>query len=175
LLTIVPVTSAAHLTSARELISEYLHWIQASAQREYGLEFDVDAMVASDFSDTGKFKPPHGRFYLVYDGESAVGVGCLKRLSEQTGELQRMYVKPECRGEGAGRLLLNHLIADARDIGYRTLRLESLKFLNAAHTLYRSAGFAEIDPYSGNSMEKYHAAEAAQAYRVSVVFMELAL
>ena len=174
-MTIVPVTSEVHKSNARELIAEYLHWIAEGARREYGLGFDVAAMIESDLSDREKFHPPHGRFYLVQDGEAFAGVGCLKRLDAQTGEIQRMYVRPETRGRGAGRLIVERLVADARSIGYRRLRLESLKFLAAAHALYRAVGFREIDPYAGNSMEKYRAPEAADAYRASVVFMEMNL
>lgn len=173
--TLTPVTADTERATARELIAEYLHWINAGAKREYGLDFDVEAMLASDIADAGKFEPPYGRFYLVEDEGQFVAVGCLKRLSESTGEVQRMYVRPACRGKGIARLLVNRLIADARAIGYRTLRLESLRFLGAAHALYHSAGFVDIDPYTGNSMEKYHAPDAAPAYRNSVVFMELSL
>ena len=174
-MTIVPVGSEAHRSSARELISEYLHWIAEGAEREYGLKFDVAAMIESDMSDAQKFHPPHGRFYLVEEVKDFVGVGCLKRLESQIGEVQRMYVRPETRGKGAGRLIVERLIADARRIGYRKLRLESLRFLAGAHALYKSAGFVEIDPYAGNSMAKYRAPEAADAYRSSVVFMEMNL
>jgi len=53
--------------------------------------------------------------------------------------------------------------------------LESLKFLSAAHTLYRSVGFAEITPYAANSMKAYQPAEAEEMYRAGAVFMELRL
>ena len=173
--TIVPVRGEVHRESARILISEYLHWIHASAQREYKLSFDVDAMVASDMSETEKFHPPYGRFYIVQEQEAFVAVGCLKRLDEFIGEVQRMYVRPAVRGRGIGRLIVDRLISDARQIGYRKLRLESLKFLATAHALYRSVGFVEIDPYAGNSMEEYQAPDSAAAYQCSVVFMEMNL
>jgi GNAT superfamily N-acetyltransferase len=172
---IVPVGSEIHRESARVLISEYLHWISESAQREYKLRFDVDAMVASDMAETKKFQPPYGRFYIVQEQEVFVAVGCLKRLEEFVGEIQRMYVRPEARGKGIGRLLVDRLISDARQIGYRKLRLESLKFLASAHALYRSVGFVEIDPYAGNSMEEYQAPDSVAAYQRSVVFMEMTL
>jgi GNAT superfamily N-acetyltransferase len=66
-----------------------------------------------------------------------------------------MFVPPTYRGKGIGRAIANRLIDDARRIGYRQLRLESLKFLAAAHSLYRSVGFHEIDPYAENSMQSY--------------------
>ncbi len=172
---IVPVSNALHRESARALISEYLQWILEFAQREYRLTFDVDAMLESDLSDHDKFHPPYGRFYVVRYNDQFVAVGCLKRLDEHTGEVQRMYVRDSARGKGIGRLIVDRLIADARQIGYRKLRLESLKFLDAAHSLYKSVGFVEIDSYAGNSMEHYQAPDSASVYRSSVVFMEMAL
>jgi GNAT superfamily N-acetyltransferase len=84
-----------------------------------------------------------------------------------------MYVQPEVRGLGAGRRLLERLLDDARAIGYHAIRLESLKFLSAAHALYRSVGFIDITPYAANSMSAYQPAETEDAYRASAVFMEL--
>jgi hypothetical protein len=70
---------------------------------------------------------------------------------------------------------LGRLLSDARAIGYRVIRLESLRFLAAAHALYRSAGFVEIAPYADSSMREYQPVEALGNYRASAVFMELRL
>lgn len=172
---LVAVESPEQKARARSLIREYLEWIAAMAQDNYGLSFDVDAMVASDIDDASKFYPPTGRFYLVMHQGQAVGVGCLKTLGPGVGEVQRMYVQPRARGLGAGRRLVERLVADARRLGFRSLRLESLKALDAAHALYRSVGFVDIDPYADNSMKTYQAPEALERYRQSAVFMELAL
>jgi GNAT superfamily N-acetyltransferase len=132
-------------------------------------------MVASDIEDQAKFYPPSGRFYVIrYEGAN-VGVGCLKRLTPSVAEIQRMYVQPHVRGVGAGRLLLQQLLSDARAIGYEVVRLESLKFLSAAHALYRSVGFTEITPYAQNSMTKYQPRDTIDTYRANAVFMELRL
>jgi hypothetical protein len=53
--------------------------------------------------------------------------------------------------------------------------LESLKFLSAAHALYKSAGFVEITPYAENSMTKDQSGDTLDKYRSSAVFMELHL
>jgi GNAT superfamily N-acetyltransferase len=86
-----------------------------------------------------------------------------------------MYIQPQARGLGAGRRLVEQLIADARAIGFRTLRLESLKVLSAAHTLYRSVGFVEVQPYEDNSMADYQSQEKLDTYRSSALFMEMRL
>lgn len=169
----VPVGNAATREAARALITEYLTWLVHLAKAEYGISFDVDAMVASDLDDESKFFPPDGRFYVVRHGGVFVGVGSLKRLTPTIAEVQRMYVQPHVRGIGAGRQLVERLLADARAIGYEGVRLESLKFLAAAHTLYRSVGFAQINPYADNSMQDYQAAEKLDIYRASAIFMEL--
>ena len=172
---LVAVGDAATREAARYLIAEYLQWIASVAAASYGLSFDVDAMVTSDIEDRAKFYPPSGRSYVIRRGESHVGVGCLKRITPSVAEIQRMYVQPHVRGVGAGRLLLQQLLSDAREIGYEAVRLESLKFLSAAHALYRSAGFVEITPYAENSMTKYQPLGTMDRYRASAVFMELRL
>ena len=173
--TLVPVDAPPEREAARALISEYLQWISDTALANYALSFDIDAMVRSDIEDRSKFYPPSGRFYLVQHSGGYVGVGCLKRLSPTVGEVQRMYVQPRARGIGAGRLLIEQLVKDARILGYKTLRLESLKVLATAHALYRSVGFVEIEPYSENSMKAYQSPEGLEAYGASAVFMELKL
>lgn len=161
--------------AARELIGEYLRWIARLAKENYDLAFDVEAMVESDVTDRSKFYPPDGRFYLVSCDGSYVGVGCLKRLAPGVAEIQRMYVRPHVRGIGAGRRLAQQLLGDARTMGYRAVRLESLKALSPAHTLYRSLGFVEIPPYAENSMEEYQPAGTMDRYRANALFMELRL
>jgi GNAT superfamily N-acetyltransferase len=172
---LVAVDDAATREAAQSLIAEYLRWIASAAAASYGLSFDVDAMVTSDIEDRSKFYPPGGRFYVIRRGDSHVGVGCLKGITPSVAEIQRMYVQPHVRGVGAGRLLLQRLLSDAREIGYEAVRLESLKFLSAAHALYKSAGFVAITPYADNSMTKYQPGDTLDKYRSSAVFMELHL
>ena len=94
--------------------------------------------------------------------DGAIGVGALKRLAVEVGEIQRMYVQPSARGLGAGRLLVQRLLDDARALGLRQVRLESLKALAAAHALYRSVGLVEIATYADSSMQDYQSHTALQ-------------
>jgi len=170
--TLEPVELARQRDAARELIAEYLRWVGEIARSLYGLSFDIDAMVDSDIEVPSKFEPASGRFYLVMSDGAYVGVGCLKRLGPGVGEIQRMYVQPHVRGKGAGRLLVERLLADARELGYTRVRLESLKALTAAHTLYRSVGFVDIAPYDDDSMRDYQDPATRGRFLDSVVFME---
>ncbi len=163
------------IEQAGALIREYLVWLNERVKREYNLVFDIEAMLKSDLTDHDKFEPPDGRFYLVLYDREVAGVGCLKKLVKGVGEIQRMYVPPILRGKGIGRAIVERLIADSRRIGYRKLRLESLGFLDAAHALYRSAGFRKIDPYADNSMKSYQSSETLDRYYAITVFMEMDL
>jgi GNAT superfamily N-acetyltransferase len=172
---LVPVADAVTRQAAESLIREYLQFIAVTARQNYQITFDIEAMVASDLQDETKFYPPAGRFYLVRHAHDYVGAGCLKRLALTVAEVQRMYVRPPARGLGVGCLLLMQLLADAREMQFAIVRLESLRALTAAHSLYRSAGFREIAPYDDNSMKDFQSPEARESYLARAIFMELRL
>ena len=174
-LNLVPVETSGQRESARTLLVEYLRWVGDIARLSYGLTFDIEAMARSDIEDGSKFFPPTGRFYLVRHERRDIGVGCLKRLAQGVGEIQRMYIQPHVRGIGAGRALVERLLRDAKELGYTKVRLESLRALAPAHTLYRSVGFVEVGPYADNSMDAYQDPAMLEAYRRSAIFMELSL
>jgi len=173
LLKLERVGHPAQSEPARNLITEYIDWVAGIAIERYGLVFDAAAMIGSDLSEHSPFRSPAGRLYLIALGSEYVGVGCLKKLDNSVGELQRMYVRPDFRGMGAGRLLLSRLLDDGRVMGLSALRLESLRVLHEAHALYRSAGFVEIGPYGDHSMANYQKEEETKRFEESVLFMEL--
>ncbi|MBI4790587.1 MAG: GNAT family N-acetyltransferase [Chloroflexi bacterium] len=169
------VESKAQKEQAGTLIREYLDWLHERVKHDYGIAFDVNAMVESDLSDPRKFRPPEGRFYLAQYDNTIAGVGCLKKLAEGVGEVQRMYVLPAFRGKGIGRAIVDRLVAEARLIGYCQLKLESLVFLHEAHSLYKSVGFRDIERYTDNSMEAYQAKAQLDRYYSITIFMEMNL
>jgi GNAT superfamily N-acetyltransferase len=156
------------LASVQQLWLEYLTWGNDEMQSRYGLHpHDPAEAVAQDLAAIDKFLPPHGRLMLAFVDGQACGVGCLKRLDDETAEVKRMYVDPKLRKVGAGRAIVQALITAARATGYRRVRLDSPKFLEPAHTLYRSVGFKDI--------EAYPEVELPEAFRQYLVFMELVL
>jgi GNAT superfamily N-acetyltransferase len=96
------------------------------------------------------FSPPGGGFVGIYDGERAVAGGGVKRLDDGTGEIKRMYVVPDVRGQGLARQLLGALEDLARELGYTRVRLDTGNRQPHALALYLSAGYFEIPDYNGN-------------------------
>ena len=147
MLAITHVETADQQRQVREIFWEYLSWGNPLAEAAFGTQFDIQAVLEQDMADLQKFAPPRGRLLLAYANGQLAGCAGLRAIGMEIGELKRMYVRPQHRGQGIGRALLSAIIAEARQIGYTTLRLDSPAFSHAAHTLYRAAGFTPIGPY----------------------------
>jgi ribosomal protein S18 acetylase RimI-like enzyme len=111
----------------------------------------------------GDYAPPHGRLLLAeYRGQLA-GCVALHRIDAAICEMKRLYLRPQLRGRGVGRALAETVITEAKAIGYRKMRLDTVEpVMPNAVALYRRLGFVEIDPYRANPI-------------AGALYMELAL
>lgn len=141
MLTIVKAETPAQVVTAREMIEEYAAWLEFKLCFQ-GYEEEIQSL-------PGKYAPPSGRLLLaLWDGRPA-GVIAL-RPQEEPGvcEMKRLYVRPEFRGHQIGRILAQQVIAEAAEIGYSRIRLDTiLGKMDSAIAMYRTLGFAEISPY----------------------------
>jgi GNAT superfamily N-acetyltransferase len=119
-----------------------------------GLELDGDTMPRAGPTE---LSPPGGAFIVGYDGETPVCCGGVKCLDERTCEIKKMYVVPERRGTGVARKLLHALEAKARELGYRTARLDTGPKQLSARGLYEDEGYAEIADFNGNPVAVFWA------------------
>lgn len=147
MLAIHQIETAQYREIVRELFWEYLQWANGEVNNHFGVSFDIKTMLDDDMDKLGKFLPPLGRLLLAEQDGSAAGLGCLKELKGDIGEIKRMYVRSEYRRKGIGRAILEHLLAEAGEAGYSRIWLDSARFMKSAHALYRSNGFQEIEPY----------------------------
>lgn len=156
------------LEHIRKLWVEYLTWGNDKMQMLYGVHpHNPTEAVEHDIELIDKFLPPNGRLLLAFHNDQACGIGCLKSIHEEIGEIKRMYVDPTFRGAGAGKAILQSLINAAKEAGYKKLRLDSVKFMEAAHALYRNFGFKDISAYDE--------VEIPEEFRQYLLFMELDL
>jgi GNAT superfamily N-acetyltransferase len=153
---------------ARTLFLEYARWLNVDlCFQGFGQELATLP---------GAYAPPKGRLLLVGAPGEAFGCIALRPLASKghsccgsstgavsgVGEVKRLYVRPGNRGGGWGRMLAEAIIGDARAIGYRELKLDTLAWMDEAQALYAKLGFRECPQYYDNPLP-------------GVVYMSLAL
>ena len=100
--------------------------------------------------DLDSLRQPEITFWSVLDGDALVGCGALKRLDEGHAELKSMRTAPARQRSGVASLLLEHIIAEARRMGFIRLSLEtgSAGFFRPARSLYEKFGFEYCQPFA---------------------------
>jgi DNA-binding MarR family transcriptional regulator/GNAT superfamily N-acetyltransferase len=99
-------------------------------------------------ADPDELRPPAGLVLVATLRAQPVGCGALKFHADEPTELKRMWVADSMRGLGIGRRLLSELEAEAARNGSRMVRLETNKSLAEAIALYRTSGYAEVEPFN---------------------------
>lgn len=136
------VETDQELKTIRILFKEYTNW----------LGFDLSFQnFDKEFAELpGQYAPPKGRLLLAYEDDEAVGCVGLREFQDEICEMKRLYIKEQYRGKGYGRKLAEAVIAEARKIGYKYMRLDTVPWMKEAIGLYRSMGFYEIEAYRFN-------------------------
>jgi putative acetyltransferase len=107
--------------------------------------------------DIGKLKDPSVTFWSAWVGENIAGCGALKRMDAYRGEIKSMRVHDAYLGQGIGRAILDHIIAEARTRGLQSLWLEtgSSAPFHPAIRLYEKAGFTRCGPFDGYTEDPF--------------------
>ena len=143
-------SSPAELDQARALFRAYITWHRQrylADQELIGRYFGTARFERELAGLPGPYAPPSGRLLLASMGSVAVGCAALRRFDDRSCEMKRMFVSPAAQGRGAGRALGTELIRAARAEGYTSMYLDTGARQTEARSLYRSLGFAEVEPY----------------------------
>ena len=132
---------AADADALRAIFRDYFAWLGPD-----GWFIDPEAELA-------ELPGGYHAILVARDGAEIVGCVALRPLDDGVCEMKRLYVSPGARGSGAGRALVEASIARARELGYATMRLDTLPTMNAARSLYLSLGFRPVDRYNDNPIE----------------------
>ena len=114
-----------------------------SALREHGLDPSPEETDADLYDIERHYHARGGCFDVLVENSTGAIVGSVGLRPDEAGtvELRKMYLRPEHRGRGCGRCLLEHALAEARRLGFRRVILESTSKLPKAVAIYRSYGF----------------------------------
>lgn len=125
----------------------FLQYIQSL---DFELTFqDVDRELQEISSE---YNAPAGALLLAYDGNKAIACAGVRKIDANIAELKRMFVDPGYRGLHLGQQLLQGSLAAAKQLGYTSIRLDTVPNMRSAIKLYQAAGFREIEPYRFNPM-----------------------
>ena len=145
------VPAYSHTDEVRSLFQEYTDLLIAgdSTFKEYlqVQNYDEELMHLEV-----KYGLPKGRLYLAYCDNQLAGCIGLRKMDDLCCEMKRLYVRPDFRQKNIGSTLVKTIIADAKEIGYSYLLLDTLPFLQEALSLYRKFGFYEIPCYNNSPM-----------------------
>jgi ribosomal protein S18 acetylase RimI-like enzyme len=86
-------------------------------------------------------------FFVTRQDNTPAGCGGIKLFGTEYGEVKRMYVRPQYRGLGLGKMMLDHLASYAREKQIYTLRLETGIYQTEAIKLYENYGFKRRGPF----------------------------
>ena len=135
--------SVAHVTQARELFQEYA--------QSLGVNLCFQNFEQELAGLPGHYAPPDGRLLLAEYELQLAGCVALHKWEDGICEMKRLYLRPSFRGKGLGRAIAEKIITDARSIGYRRMRLDTIEpLMKDAVEMYRKLGFREIAAYRPN-------------------------
>lgn len=127
---------------AGNLFREYAQWLKIDLSFQH---FDKELQQLKKM-----YAPPLGTIIICKHIEGPVGCIAVRPIDQSIAELKRMYVNSEHQKRGIGQSLLTLSLTFAQKAGYAKIRLDTLKTMTPAITIYKKNGFKIIPPYYFN-------------------------
>ena len=129
------------LDDVKRLFEEYARAL------DFDLGFPIEGFQDEIRALPGVYAPPRGRLLLARVSGQPAGCIAVRDLGQGIGEVKRLFVRPDFRHAGLGRVLTEAALEAASDLGCNQLRLDTLPPMREAIGLYRSLGFLERGPF----------------------------
>jgi putative acetyltransferase len=122
----------------------------------YDTNIQVTPVGSAHVFDLSRLKHPDVSFWSAWEGGTLMGVGALKRMTAEDGEIKSMHTLKEVRGAGVGSAMLRHIMEKAREMNLKRLFLEtgSFDYFAPARALYARHGFTECPPFADYNLDK---------------------
>lgn len=153
------ITSLASIPDEREpletMLHDYMSLMLDKLAALGGPELTSKNVLHGLWDDFDAYLPPHGRVLLAHDETGAlIGCGFMRQVRPDAGEMKRLFVRPQARGTGLGRQLVVERMDVARQLGWKTLLVDTVRGNTAMLKLYGTLGFKEIERYAENANDK---------------------
>ncbi|MCU0820639.1 MAG: GNAT family N-acetyltransferase [Beijerinckiaceae bacterium] len=101
--------------------------------------------------DYSAMQVPEITFFTLWEGETLLGMGALKQMDAEEGEVKAMRTIPEAKRRGVASAVVMRVISEAKALGLKRLYLEtgSFEYFRPARELYLRHGFRECPPFAG--------------------------
>ena len=131
----------------RVIQREFLSFLFSELNKLPWFNLDEEHQVQLIMKNLDKFAEPDGRLFLVETDGQIAGTISLRKIRRKCGEIKRMYVRPQFRGNKIATLMIDEVIKVSKNNGYSDLYLDTAQFMSSAVSLYKKFGFQETEPY----------------------------
>ncbi len=154
-----------------ELYVKYFTWTVEEVQKRYDIDLGkkyttmtIRENLENSINTYESYKPPDGIIYLIQVNESIMGTGSLRKYDENIGELKKLFIQPECRGNNYGKVIVQKLLEKGKEFGFKKIYLETQQYMEGAIHIYRSLGFTE--------RAEYQKSETPPPFKKYAIYME---
>jgi GNAT superfamily N-acetyltransferase len=140
-----------HFAAIRLLFKEYYDFLYSLPNMSVHVDQQKPGVEIAEL-ETGKYTAPSGALLLASHENEFTGVVALRRLTVDTSEMKRLYVRSTSRGNSMGYKLAAAIIQKGSELGYQKMRLDTHAAMKKAHALYYALGFYDITNYNQNQV-----------------------